>query len=141
MAYNERREVSIVEGHAPYGISTEERINKKILKSYTPQKPKLNPIKTALRYQDVYQSLPSPSMKKAAGILGVSRVRVYQMLNLLKLDKAIINYLLKDKTGEYYTERQLRDLLYLPIDEQFKEIEKLHNSKPIESSNFSLKQT
>ena len=48
------------------------------------------------------------------------------MLNLLKLDERILEYLLHKNTGENYTERQLRSLLHLPIEDQFKSIEKYH---------------
>jgi len=117
MAYNKKREVGIVEGDAPYGISTEERINKKILKDYQPIEPKPNPLKIALEYQKVYKTLPKPSMTETAKIFGVSRVRVHQMLNLLKLDKRIISKLLEIKHISL-SERKLRKLIYLPIDAQ-----------------------
>ena len=128
IAFNEKREVNIIEGHAPYGISTEKRITKKILQHHKPTKPRANPIKTALRYQNVYQSLPSPSMAKTAEVLGVSRVRVHQMLSLLKLDKRIIDYLLKDNTDLNFSERRLRGLLNLPTDQQFDAVLNLNNS-------------
>lgn len=62
------------------------------------------------------------------------------MLNLLKFNERIINYLLKANAGNNYTERKLRGLLHLSIKEQFKTIEKYHMSKQAEFSTFSLKQ-
>ena len=124
MAYNKKREVGIVEGNAPYGISTEERINKKILKDNQPIEPKPNPLKIALQYQKVYKNLPSPSMTETAKILGVSRVRVHQMLSLLKLDKRIISKLL-EITHISLSERKLRKLVPLPIGDQIAHLQKI----------------
>ena len=160
IAYNKLRQVQILEGPAPYGISTENRITKRILqqgaKQYCltpkgnatlqsisaaiPKKTKINPIETALMYKKTYQSLPNPTIRETAQILGVSKGRVHQMLNLLKLDERILEYLLHKNTGENYTERQLRSLLHLPIEDQFKSIEKYHMSKQAEFSASSLKQ-
>ncbi|MBU1997200.1 MAG: hypothetical protein KKF78_08605 [Candidatus Omnitrophica bacterium] len=114
--------MSIVEGPAPHGISTEKRITKRMVQHHKPKKEKLNPIKTALRYRRIYQGLPCPTIRETAEILRVSKGRVHQILNLLKLDERILEYLLQDKTGENYTERQLRGLLHLPIKDQLKAI-------------------
>ena len=51
------------------------------------------------------------------------------MLNLLKLDERILEYLLHKITGENYTERQLRGLIHLPIEDQFKAIEKCSTAR------------
>lgn len=132
--------MQIVEGPAPYGISTDKRITKKILQHHKPKKIKINPIKTALLYKKTYQSLPSPTIRETAQILGVSKGRVHQILNLLTFDQRIIDYLMQDEVGENFTERQLRGLLHLPIEDQFKTIETYHMSKQAEFSTSSLKQ-
>lgn len=119
IVYNKLHQVSIIERPAPYGISTEKRITKKMLQHHKPKKEKVNPIKTALTYKRIYQNLDCPIIRETAEIIGVSRGRVHQMLNLLKLDQKILEYLLQNKTGENYTERQLRGLLRLPIKDQF----------------------
>jgi len=109
------------------------------LQHHKPKIIKVNPIETALMYKKTYQSLANPTIRETAKILGVSNGRVHQMLNLLKLDERILEYLLHKKTGENYTERQLRGLLHLPIEDQFKAIEKYHLSKQNEFSPKSLK--
>jgi len=38
IAYNKLHQVSIIEGPAPYGISTEKRITKRILQHHMPKK-------------------------------------------------------------------------------------------------------
>ncbi|MFC1510216.1 hypothetical protein ACFL49_00965 [Candidatus Omnitrophota bacterium] len=139
IVYNKLGQVQIVDGPAPYGILTEKRITKRILQHHKPKKEKVNPIKTALTYKRIYQSLDCPNIKETAEIIGVSKGRVHQMLNLLKFDERILDYLLEDKTGENYTERQLRGLLQLPLDEQFKKLEKYHMSKQNEFSSSCIK--
>ncbi len=131
--------MSIIEGPAPYGISTENRITKRMVQHHKPKKVKKNPIKTALTYKRIYQSLDCPTIRETAEIIGVSEGRVHQMLNLLKLDERILEYLLQDKTGENYTERQLRGLLNLSIEDQFKTLKKYHLSKQAVFSISSLK--
>ncbi|MBU4333924.1 MAG: hypothetical protein KKD07_05740 [Candidatus Omnitrophica bacterium] len=76
--------MQIIEGPAPYGISTENRITKRILQHHKPKKEKINPIKTALMYKKTYQSLANPTIQATAEILEVSKGRVNQILNLLK---------------------------------------------------------
>jgi len=91
IAYNKLRQVQIFEGPAPYGISTEKRITKRILqqsaKQYClalkgnampqsifadiPNKEKINPIKTALMYKKTNQSLAKPTIRETAEIIGV----------------------------------------------------------------------
>ncbi len=94
------------------------------MQHHKPKKVKVNPIKTALTYKHIYQNLSCPTIRETVEILKVSKGRVHQMLNLLKLDKRILDYLLQDKVGENYSERQLRGLLYLSIEDQLKAIKK-----------------
>jgi len=67
------------------------------------KKEKQNSIKTALTYKRIYQSLNFPTIRETAQIIGVSKGRAHQILNLLKLDERILVYLVQDKTGENYT--------------------------------------
>ena len=111
--YDSKRRVSIVEGEAPYKISTNERVTKTLLKHHKPIIAKRNPIKIALEYEKYYKSLPEPSMAKTGEHFGVSRVRICQALNLLKLDKQIVDYvenITEPKENNYWTERRLRNL-------------------------------
>ena len=130
--FNSQRRLQIVEGDAPYKISTKGRITKLILKRFGEQKSKPNVIKTALEYDKVYKSLPNPTLSQVAKHFGVTRVRVWQMLNLLKLDKRIIDYLLNisdPKENNFWTERRLRTLLRLEKEKQYKHFQEFHNSR------------
>jgi len=71
-------------------------------------------------------------MSAVAREFRVTRVRVWQMLNLLNLDKRIIEYLtdLTDpKEINYWTERKLRKLVKIPADHQFKRFQKIIESR------------
>ncbi|MDE2223374.1 MAG: hypothetical protein KGK03_09950, partial [Candidatus Omnitrophica bacterium] len=106
LIYNSNRGLDISEGEAPYKISTD-RITKLLLKQAGPQKVKPNVIKIALEYDKVYKSLPNPTLSKVAKYFAVNRVRVWQMLNLLKLDQRIIDYLtniIDPKENNFWTE-------------------------------------
>lgn len=118
-----------MEGDAPYKISTNERITKLILKRFGEHKSKPNVIKTALEYDMVYKSLPNPTLSQVAKHFGVTRVRVWQMLNLLKLDQRIIDYLANitdPKENNFWTERKLRPLLSLSIEDQINRFNRIN---------------
>jgi ParB-like chromosome segregation protein Spo0J len=71
---------------------------------------RISPIKEALKYASM---LENDSKAQIGRSLGVSRARVCQMTNLLRLDKSIQRYLLsiKDtKRHNYFTERRLRGI-------------------------------
>ena len=122
--FDSQRRLAIVEGDAPYKISTTGRITKLILKQFGPLKLKPNVIKTALEYDKVYKSLASPTLSKVAEHFGVTRVRVWQMLNLLKLDQRIIEYLSNTTNpmeNNFWTERRLRKLIKLSGCDQYNE--------------------
>jgi len=128
--FDSSRQLQIIEGNAPYKISTTGRITKLILKQFGPQKIKPNPIKIAKEYELVYKALPSPSMANVAKQFGVTRVRVWQMLNLLKLDSRIIDHLeniTDPKVNNFWTERKLRPLLGLSKENQFDHFKGYHN--------------
>jgi len=59
---------------------------------------------------------------------GISRVRIHQMLNLLKLDKRIIDFIqnIKDpKQRNYWNEHRLRKLTSSPHQKQFDQFQEL----------------
>lgn len=60
----------------PAGISSGERVTKRLLKEHRPIICKPNPIKTALRYQEIYNDPRYKTMDKVAQEFGVSRVRI-----------------------------------------------------------------
>ena len=81
-----------------------------------PSGPKIypNPIKIALQYQQMLDEGIASSQAELARILGVSRAKVTQMLNLLKLDEGIQEFMLDledtDERLKMLTERRLRSL-------------------------------
>ena len=127
--YDSKRQVSIVEGEAPYQISTNERITKTLLKRHKPIIAKTNPIKVALEYEKYYKSPSEPSMAKVGEHFGVSRVRICQVLNLLKLDKRIIDYVANitdAKENNFWTERKLRTIINLKQNLQYRLFEEFY---------------
>jgi hypothetical protein len=73
-----------------------------------------------MKYQKMHTAYGS--MEKVAQEFGVSKVRVHQMLNLLKLDQRIIEYLLNltdAKQINYWREYRLRKITALPKEEQY----------------------
>ena len=74
-----------------------------------------NPIKEAIHYRWMLDSGKAKSQADLAHRLGVSRARVTQMMNLLKLDEEIQEFILgledTDKRLKVLTERRLRSLV------------------------------
>ena len=67
-------------------------------------------------------------MEKVAQEFGISRVRVHQMLNLLKLDQRIIEHLFKltnPKQINYWREFRLRKIVLLKVEQQYKRFQKI----------------
>ncbi|MDP7348237.1 MAG: hypothetical protein QF735_08395, partial [Phycisphaeraceae bacterium] len=67
----------------------------------------------ALAYADAFAHDPHLTKSGLAEQLGVSRIRVYQFLNILKLPPAIIEFLLTHDSPDIraiFTERRLRPL-------------------------------
>ena len=119
--FNKDKRLEIREGKSPYGISTDKRITRRLLKDHRPVICKPNPIVTALKYQKIYNQTEYQSMEKVAREFDISRVRIHQMLNLLKLDQRIIDYLTNitdPKKNNFWTERKLRPLLRLGKEQQ-----------------------
>ena len=126
--FNKDKRLQIVEGKAPYGISTDKRITRRLLKEHQPIVCKPNPITVALKYQKMYEDSAFQTMEKVGHQLGVSRVRIHQMLNLLKLDQRIIDYIqniTNPKESNFWTEHRLRKLALLPKKEQYDQFQKL----------------
>ena len=126
--FNKDKRLEIREGKAPYGISTDKRITRRLLKAHRPVVCKPNPIVLALKYQKIYDDPDYQSMEKVAQEFGVSRVRIHQMLNLLKLDQRIINYIqnINDPMKKnLWNEHKLRRIARLPEDKQYEEFQKI----------------
>ena len=126
--FNKDKRLEIREGKAPYGISTDKRITRRLLKEHRPVICKPNPITIALKYQRIYNEEAYQSMEKVAQEFGVSRVRIHQMLNLLKLDQRIIDYIrniTNPRQNNFWTERRLRQIAILPIEKQYEKFQKI----------------
>ena len=126
--FNKDKRLEIREGKTPYGISTDKRITRRLLKEQRPVVCKPNPITTALKYQRIYNEAEYQSMEKVAQEFGVSRVRIHQMLNLLKLDQRIIDYIIEitnPRQNNFWTERRLRQIAQLPIEKQYEKFQKI----------------
>ena len=118
--YNGGRGLEISEGQTPYGISTNKRITKLLLKKNRPVVCKQNPFQIALKYQQLYEQ--TGSMTTVGKQFGVSRVRIHQILNLLKLDQRIIDYIQEAKNpkqSKYWNEHKLRSIAKLPQRKQY----------------------
>ena len=126
LIYNGSNALDILEGKAPYGISSTDRITKAILRRHKPVICKPNPIAIALKYQQLYEQ--TGSMTIVGQQFDVSRVRIHQMLNLLKLDQKIIDYIqiIKDaRQSNYWSEHRLRSIARLPQEQQYNKFQKL----------------
>ena len=76
----------------------------------------------------MYEDSAFQTMEKVGQQLGVSRVRIHQMLNLLKLDQRIIDYIQNIKNpreSNRWTEHKLRSIAILPKGEQYGRFQKL----------------
>jgi len=126
--FNKDKRLQIVEGKAPYGISTDKRITRRLLKEHKPVICKPNPITIALRYQKMYEDSAFRTMEKVGQQLGVSRVRIHQILNLLKLDKRIIDYIqniTNPRQSNFWNEHRLRNIAVLPKEKQYNKFHKI----------------
>jgi hypothetical protein len=81
-----------------------------------------NPIRTALQYKGLLKSGHIETQAELASFLGVSRAKVTQMLNLLKLDGEIIEMVSgldeEDERLRRVTERRLRELTQIEDEEE-----------------------
>jgi len=77
---------------------------------------KPNLVVEAQRYADLLDRNPELTKGRVAAELGVSRIRIYQMLNVLNLPQAILEFIVGHDTPEakeFLTERRLRPLVQL----------------------------
>ena len=87
---------------------------------FEPSEPEIyrNPVKIALQYQEMLDGGKAKSQAELAQALGVSRAKVTQMLNVLKLDEEIKAFMLSMDDGDerlsVLTERKLRSLVKIP---------------------------
>jgi len=97
------------------------------LKPEKPQKIKANPILQALEFQGILTNKEVKSKNELAKKIGLSRVRITQIMNLLKLNPEIIQRLssFEPTAFNFLTERRLRSLTQLSKEEQLKEFRKL----------------
>ena len=76
----------------------------------------------ARRYQECFERKGVHTKAEVAEIFGVSRARITQYLNLLKLPKSIIHYLVENQDNlqirKFLTERKLRPLTWIDNEEQ-----------------------
>ena len=123
-----RQQLVIMQGQPPYGIKTNERITRQIIREAKPKIRKPSPLEQALTYARVLNEPSVVSQSQVAQRFGVSRARVSQVLNLLDLDAAILDQLMSIKDVEehnFFTERRLRGLAVLDEDEQLSEFNRL----------------
>ena len=84
------------------------RVGKSVVKIYP------NPLKIALQYKEMLDLGQAESQVDLARILGVSRAKVTQMINLLELDEEIQEFILgledSDERLKVLTERRLRQI-------------------------------
>jgi len=88
----------------------------------------------ALKYQKMYEDAAYQTMEKVGDQFGVSRVRVHQMLNLLKLDQRIIDYIqniTNPRQSNFWTEHRLRKIALLPKEKQYDKFQKILNEKSL----------
>jgi len=87
-----------------------------IKKASTPNKTYKNPIFLAKEYKKMINLGEAKNQAELARIKGISRARVTQILNLLKLDKSIIDNLEQignPMDGKVISERELRKIIHL----------------------------
>ena len=80
-----------------------------------------NAILEARRYQACLEAVPDRTRAEVAEMFGISRARVTQYLNLLKLPPVIVGFLETNNDPailHYFTERRLRPLTTLADDEE-----------------------
>jgi len=81
-----------------------------------------------MKYQRMYEDAAYQSMEKVAQEIGITRARVSQMLNLLKLDQRIIDYIQNinnPRQSNFWNERRLRSIARLPKEKQYDKFQKI----------------
>ena len=70
----------------------------------------------------MYEDAAYQTMEKVGQEIGISRLRVHQMLNLLKLDQRIIDYIqniTNPRQSNFWNEHRLRRIARLPKEKQY----------------------
>jgi hypothetical protein len=78
----------------------------------------------------MYEDSAFQTMEKVGQQLGVSRVRIHQMLNLLKLDQRIIDYIqniTNPRQSNFWNEHRLRNIATLPKEKQYDKFHRILN--------------
>ena len=86
----------------------------------------------AMKYQKMYEDAAYQTMEKVGQQFGITRVRIHQMLNLLKLDQRIINYIQNitdPRQSNFWTEHKLRRIATLPKNKQYGKFQEILNRK------------
>jgi len=129
----EGRKIVIRSGEPPIKIDKDERLTKSLIKQRTPIKLKPSPLLEAMKYAEVLNEPSISTLAQVSARFRVSRARVSQMLNLLRLDDSIKKYLLNiedPKEHNFFTERKLRLLTRLTKAAQFPAFRALLQEKP-----------
>lgn len=89
-------------------------INKRTVKHHLFLEGLRNPIVEALKYQECFERKGVTTKAEVGEIFGISRARVVQYMNLLKLPNPIIDFMLNHyddkRVCQFFTERRLRTL-------------------------------
>ena len=104
-------------GTKPRQLARFVSVNERQRQAYASHLERLNPILEARRYATCLSRESVATKAQVAAFFNVSRPRVTQHMNLLKLPKPIQDYLLEHDDEPvirgYFTERRLRPLTYL----------------------------
>lgn len=106
--------ISIIIGKSPVNQECNKVLKKNKIKKYNRIQSWKNPIAQALKYRSLLENNGSITQTQLANQLKISKVRLTQYLNLLKLDPSIISYLSSlQKLLEdcYISERLLRSIV------------------------------
>jgi hypothetical protein len=113
-----------VRGKKPAELAAFARVTARQWQMYQTHLKRENPILIGLRYLKAFEQESVTSYAKAAQVLGVSRIRVYQLTSLVtKLPAEITDFLLaceEPTVLRFFTERRLRPLTKIADREQQK---------------------
>lgn len=110
---NKGKRLVIQTGLQPYGMVTDQRITRKLMRESAPKTRKSSPIEIALKFAEVLREPSVVSKAQVARRFGVNRTRVCQVLKLIQLDESILKFLKSIANTEetnYFTERRLRPI-------------------------------
>ena len=114
----------LMKGLPPVQLEQGQRLTKAIIKKNTPIQKKQSPLIEAIKYANAFNEPSIETMAQVGARFGVSRARVSQVMNLLRLDERIKFYLLNiedSKEHNYFSERKLRKIaLVKDCNEQYR---------------------